>query len=83
MVVKRISLTPGVPLEAPTPELYLYNDASDQGWGATLEGVQVSGLWSLEETVLYKPQRTSCYPEVSTSPQGEASGCNTSCLLKT
>ena len=43
------NLTPGVPLEAPRPDIHLYTDASDQGWGATLQEEHASGLWSPEE----------------------------------
>ena len=43
------NLTPGVPLEIPRPDVHLYTDASDQGWGATLEEAHASGLWSLAE----------------------------------
>ena len=43
------NLTPGVPLEIPIPDLLLYSDASDQGWGACLGDNLVSGLWSQED----------------------------------
>ena len=46
------NLTPGVPLETPLPDVFLYTDASDQGWGSTLENLQASGLWSGEEQQL-------------------------------
>ena len=36
----------GLSLEVPIPDLHLYTDASDSGWGATLGGLMVSGLWS-------------------------------------
>ena len=31
--------------------MHLYTDASDQGWGATLEEVHASGIWSPTEAV--------------------------------
>ena len=46
------NLTPGVSLESPMPDQYLYTDASDQGWGGSLGENQVSGLWSEEELLL-------------------------------
>ena len=39
------NLTPGVPLKVQDPEMFLYTDASDQGWGATLDSSHASGLW--------------------------------------
>ena len=48
----RSNLTPGVPLESPMPDFHLYTDASDQGWGASIEGRSSSGLWSQAEKVL-------------------------------
>ena len=35
-----------VPLQAPDPDFHLYTDASLTGWGAHLEDLSVSGLWS-------------------------------------
>ena len=43
------NLTPGVPLEIPLPDFYLYTDASDQGWGAALGDSHISGQWSDSE----------------------------------
>ena len=40
------NLTPGVPLKILLPDFHLLTDASDQGWGATLEDLQESGSWS-------------------------------------
>ena len=42
------NLTPGVSLKNPHPDVYLYTDASNQGWGATLDDHQASGKWSME-----------------------------------
>jgi ribonuclease HI len=36
----------GCSLDPPAPSLTLFTDASLTGWGATLEGREVSGLWS-------------------------------------
>ena len=36
----------GVPLDLPHPDLILYTDASDTGWGASLGSAHLSGLWS-------------------------------------
>ena len=38
----------GLPLGLPHPDLALYTDASDAGWGAFLADDQLSGLWPLE-----------------------------------
>ena len=46
------NLTPGVPLEVPHPDIHLYTDASDQGWGATLQSMEVSGIWSPPQSSL-------------------------------
>ena len=35
------------------PDLILYTDASLLGWGATCQGVQIGGAWSLEERSLH------------------------------
>ena len=36
----------GVPLDLPHPDLILYMDASDTGWGASLGSAHLSDLWS-------------------------------------
>ena len=36
----------GLPLGKDLPDLFLYSDASDQGWGAALGDLHLSGLWS-------------------------------------
>ena len=46
------NLTPGVSLRVPSPDALLYSDASDTGWGASLEGTHVSGLWQGEQSSL-------------------------------
>ena len=46
------NLTPGIPLESLMPDLYLYKDASDQGWGASMDSASTSGLWSDPEKSL-------------------------------
>ena len=46
------NLTSGVPLVSPLPDVHLYTDASDQGWGGALEGAHASGLWSSTECLL-------------------------------
>ncbi|XP_066976777.1 uncharacterized protein [Macrobrachium rosenbergii] len=38
-------LTIGVRLDSPLPDFHLYTDASDRGWGPTLEESQAQGLW--------------------------------------
>ena len=35
-----------VPLDLPRPDLLLFTDASDSGWGASLANDHLSGLWS-------------------------------------
>ena len=39
-------LTQGVPLSLPPPDLQLFTDASNQGWGAHLVSLSSSGVWS-------------------------------------
>ena len=39
-------LVVGVPLDLPQPDLVLYTDASDAGWGASLGSAHLSGSWS-------------------------------------
>lgn len=41
-------LTPGVPLRSILPDLHLYSDASDLGWGAVLDDLSVAGVWPRE-----------------------------------
>ena len=41
-----VHLEVGVPLDLPHPDLILYTDASDTGWGASLGSEHLSGLWS-------------------------------------
>ena len=36
----------GFPLGEDHPDLFLFSDASDQGWGAALSDLHLSGLWS-------------------------------------
>ena len=36
----------GLPLGEDHPDLFLFSDASDQGWGAALGDLHLSGLWS-------------------------------------
>ena len=47
------NLTQGVPLGTPVPEMLLFSDASRTGWGAHLEELLVSGVWSEEDTHLH------------------------------
>ena len=35
----------GLPLGLPQPDFWLFTDASDTGWGASLEDSHLSGLW--------------------------------------
>ena len=51
----RDQLLEGMPFGAtpPPPELSLYSDASQSGWGAHLLDQSVSGLWSNQETSLH------------------------------
>ena len=44
--LQRENLLKGLPLDPPDPNLTLFTDASLSGWGASLEGKPVSGLWS-------------------------------------
>ena len=42
------NLEKGIPLETPVPEVRLFTDASNEGWGAHLNDLMVSGTWTLE-----------------------------------
>ena len=42
-------LQEGISLSSPLPELSLWTDSSDTGWGAHLEDKRLSGQWSQEE----------------------------------
>ncbi|MEL7523483.1 MAG: reverse transcriptase domain-containing protein, partial [Cyanobacteria bacterium J06553_1] len=46
-------LRAGVSLALRRPTLALFADASTQGWGATLEGLEASGTWTLAESMLH------------------------------
>ena len=46
-------LTQGVPIISAPPDLRLFTDASTVGWGAHLDDLQTSGLWSLNESQLH------------------------------
>ena len=46
-------LRQGVPIQDPLPTLFLYSDASTQGWGASMGDHRVSGLWSRQEQSLH------------------------------
>ena len=39
-------------MSVPIPDQMFWSDASDQGWGANLSDVFVSGIWSAEEALL-------------------------------
>ena len=47
------NLLVGIPLESPPPDLLMYTDASQQGWGAHLLDLQTAGLWSPQENNLH------------------------------
>ena len=47
------NLTVGVSLNTPPPELHLFTDASKAGWGAHLEELLLSGVWSEEDKHLH------------------------------
>ena len=42
-------LSRGFSLQKENPALQLYSDASREGWGATIEGIHLSGKWSLQD----------------------------------
>ncbi|XP_064087520.1 uncharacterized protein LOC135202194 [Macrobrachium nipponense] len=65
-------LTTGVSLALPIPDVHLYSDASDQGWGATLEEAQVKGLWRVldqEELINFRELRAIEEPLLSFKDQ--------------
>ena len=53
--LNRSLYTTGVPLRTSVPELYLFTDASQTGWGAHLEpvGLVAQGIWSSNEKLLH------------------------------
>ena len=44
-----LRMAKGVSLQRKNPDLRLYSDASREGWGATIEGLHLSGKWSQTE----------------------------------
>ena len=66
-------LVVGVDLSLPHPELMLFTDTSDAGWGTSLGSDHLSGLWS-REVCLYSINHREllavflAYPGVSPSP---------------
>ena len=53
LVVPTSHISQWEPIKSPQPDLILYTDASLLGWGATCQGVQIGGAWSLEERSLH------------------------------
>ena len=47
------NLLQGVPLSLPPPEMLLFTDASKEGWGAHLQELTASGMWSPREKELH------------------------------
>ncbi|XP_066981211.1 uncharacterized protein [Macrobrachium rosenbergii] len=76
-------LTISVRLDSPLPDFHLYTDASDWGWGATLEESQAQGLWrdlDREESINFKELRVveevlSCFSD-QVSSKTVAMFCN-------
>ena len=48
-----MNLMKGVPLESPPVEIRLFTDASTKGWGAHLDGQNVQGSWTVQESALH------------------------------
>ena len=46
-------LTEGVPIHPPNGDLDLYTDASEGGWGAHVDSLVASGIWSAAEAELH------------------------------
>ena len=46
MVVRRPHFQAGLPFESHQPNLFLFTDVSDSGWGASLGDAHLSGLWT-------------------------------------
>lgn len=42
-----------VPIQPPAPQVFLFTDASKTGWGAHLDLLETSGLWSPQESLLH------------------------------
>ena len=51
--VVRGHLLKGVRFGTPTPDLHLYSDASQSGWGAHFFDQVMSGMWSEQEKLLH------------------------------
>ena len=49
----RDNLGRGVPIGTMDVEYYLYTDSSTQGWGAYLQELTASGIWSQDQTQLH------------------------------
>ena len=48
---QRQNVMTGVPLHLPEPSLFFFTDASLKGWGASWKDLQISGLWSAQESL--------------------------------
>ena len=55
-------LVVGVPLDLPRPDLFLFMDASDTGWGASLADDHLSSLWPPGSTIFDQPPGASGGP---------------------
>ena len=53
MVDQQGQFTKGVPLGNIDVEYYLYSDSSTQGWGAHLQDLTASGIWSQDQSQLH------------------------------
>ena len=62
MVAPPSPSTVRVSLQQISPDLDLWSDASDVGWGAHLGSLTASSLWDQEQSALYQRQRASCRP---------------------
>ncbi len=49
----RRNLLQGVPFRKPKPEVHVYTDASDFGWGAHVENQSAQGYWSADNVHLH------------------------------
>ena len=50
---KPLNVMQGVPWTYPPPEVTLYTDSSDYGWGGHLENQKIAGQWDLETQKLH------------------------------
>ena len=75
-VANRDNLRRGVPIGTMDVEYYLYTDSSTQGWGAHLQELTASGIWSQDQSQLrINVLELQAWPKSFQPESGECEGC--------